>query len=97
MVSYASQRYYLDTPFSGTLPEVLDVRARLVNEAMKIVAAERLTALAAAVARAAIDTEEARLYVGAHLVQCYCRDFIYEGFKASVAALIETARKEIQA
>ncbi len=45
MVSYASQRYYLDTPFSGILPEVLDVRARLVNEAMKIVAAERLTAL----------------------------------------------------
>jgi len=65
VVSYASQRYYLDTPFSGTLPEVLDVRARL--------------------------------YVDAHLVQCYCRDFIYEGFKASVAALIETARKEIQA
>ena len=64
---------------------------------MKIVAAERLTALAAAVARAAIDTEEARLYVGAHLVQYYCRDFIYEGFKTSVAALIETARKEIQA
>lgn len=58
---------------------------------MKIVAAERLTALAKAAARAAIDTEEARLSVGAHLVQCYCRDFIYEGFMAPVPALDETA------
>jgi hypothetical protein len=44
-----------------------------------------------------MDTEEVRLYVDAHLVQPYCCDFIYEGIKASIPALNETARKEIQA
>lgn len=97
--------------FPGLFRGALDVRARLVNEAMKIAAAERLAALvsehdlqegqiippamnyevapalAAAVAQAAMDSGVARILVDAHLVEQYCRNFIYEGIMASVPAL----------
>jgi malate dehydrogenase (oxaloacetate-decarboxylating) len=97
--------------FPGLFRGALDVRARVVNEAMKIAAAERLAALvsernlqegqiippamdyevapalAAAVAQAAMDSGVARILVDAHLVEQYCRNFIYEGIMASVPAL----------
>lgn len=96
--------------FPGLFRGALDVRARLVNNAMKIAAAERLAALvserelregqiippamnyevapalAAAVAQAAMDSGVARIRVDAHLVEHYCRNFIYEGIMASVPA-----------
>jgi malate dehydrogenase (oxaloacetate-decarboxylating) len=106
--------------FPGLFRGALDVRARVVNEAMKIAAAERLAslvgerelqegqiippamnyevapALAAAVAQAAMDTGVARLRVDARLVECYCRDFIYEGMMAPVPALDEAASKQMR-
>jgi malic enzyme len=73
--------------FLGLFRGGLDVRARLDNEAMKIVAA---------VAQAAMDTGVVRLHVDPHLVERSCRDFFYEGIMTPVPALNETPRKEMQ-
>jgi malate dehydrogenase (oxaloacetate-decarboxylating) len=51
-------------------------------------------ALAAAVAQAAMETGMARLHVDPHLVERFCRDFIYEGILAPVPALNETPSRE---
>lgn len=97
--------------FPGLFRGALDVRARTVNDAMKLAAADCLAAmvserdladgtiipasmsydvapaLAAAVARAAMDSGVARLQVDPELVAQGCHDFVYEGLLTPIPPL----------